>query len=206
MSSDRLYFYPLWLRIWHGINAFGIILLIITGVMMHWALHGTIVNFYTVVKVHNITGVIIALNYIFFLVWNLLSGNTRFYNLKRKSWIKRLVTQANYYMVGMFKDQASPYPLNEKRKFNPLQKFAYFNIMYIILPMVILSGIALLYPDIILEKVYSISGVFLTSILHASLGFLVSIFLIVHVYAASIGKSPLQNFKSMVNGWHVVNH
>lgn len=206
MSTDRIYFYPLWLRIWHAINALGIILLIITGVVMHWALHGSVLNFYTVVKVHNFTGIILTFNYIFFFIRNIVSNNNRFYSIKGKSWIKRLIRQANYYMTGMFKGQEAPYPLNEKRKFNPLQKFAYFNIMYIILPLVIFTGIALLYPDIIVEKVYNVSGVFLTSIFHASLGFLISIFLIVHVYAASIGKSPLQNFKSILNGWHVMNH
>ena len=30
-SENKVYFYPVWLRIWHGINALGIIVLIITG-------------------------------------------------------------------------------------------------------------------------------------------------------------------------------
>ena len=33
-TSEKIYFYPVWLRIWHGFNALGIITLILTGVSM----------------------------------------------------------------------------------------------------------------------------------------------------------------------------
>ena len=76
--------------------------------------------------------------------------------------------------------------------------------MYFAVPLVIISGIALLFPEIIIEKVYNFSGVFVTAILHSALGFFISIFLIIHLYVASLGKSPLNNFKSIINGWHHV--
>jgi thiosulfate reductase cytochrome b subunit len=69
-------------------------------------------------------------------------------------------------------------------------------------PLVIISGIALLFPEIIIEKIYTFSGVFVTAILHSVMGFFISIFLIIHIYIASIGKSPIENFKSILNGWH----
>jgi thiosulfate reductase cytochrome b subunit len=110
--------------------------------------------------------------------------------------------QAYYYVWGMFHGMKPPYPLSEKRKFNPLQKYFYILVMYIAVPLVIISGFALLFPEIIIDKVYNISGVFLTAILHSAMGFFISIFLIIHLYVASIGRNPLENFKSMINGWH----
>jgi thiosulfate reductase cytochrome b subunit len=74
--------------------------------------------------------------------------------------------------------------------------------MFLFVPGLIITGLALLFPEMIIENVYSISGIFMTAILHASLGFLVSIFLIVHLYVASIGKHPLKNFKSILTGYH----
>jgi len=74
--------------------------------------------------------------------------------------------------------------------------------MYILVPGLIITGLALLFPELIIEDVYSISGVFMTAVLHASMGFLVSIFLVVHLYVATIGKRPLNNFKSIINGYH----
>jgi thiosulfate reductase cytochrome b subunit len=65
--------------------------------------------------------------------------------------------------------------------------------------------LALLFPELIIENVYSVSGVFLTALLHASVGFLIFIFLIIHIYVASIGKNPLDNFSSIINGYHDAN-
>jgi thiosulfate reductase cytochrome b subunit len=206
MSASKIYFYPLWLRVWHFINALGILLLILTGIFMHWGIHGSVIHFQLVVKIHNYTGVLISLNYLLFFFGNLIFRNSRFYRLKMKGWSKRVMRQAGYYAFGMFKDQDAPFPLSEKRKFNPLQKYSYFFTMYMVLPFVIISGIGLLYPEIIVKELYNVSGVFLTAIFHAIMGFVISIFLLVHIYAASIGKNPLQNFKSIINGWHELNH
>lgn len=76
--------------------------------------------------------------------------------------------------------------------------------MYLAVPILIASGFALLFPEIIVEEIYNVSGVLLTAIVHSAMGFFVSIFLVIHLYVASIGKSPLENFKSIINGWHHV--
>ena len=106
---------------------------------------------------------------------------------------------------GMFHGMKAPFPISEKRKFNPLQKYIYIIVMYMAVPIVIITGTALLFPEIIIDKVYTFSGVFVTAILHSAMGFFISIFLVIHLYIASIGKSPLENFKSIVNGWHQVH-
>lgn len=74
--------------------------------------------------------------------------------------------------------------------------------MYIAVPLVVLTGFALLFPEVIFEKIYNVSGVLITAVLHSALGFLISIFLVIHLYVSSIGKSPLENFKSILTGWH----
>ncbi len=65
----------------------------------------------------------------------------------------RLILQVKYYLFGVFKGEKPPFPENENRKFNPLQKVTYIAVMYVATPLVILSGIALLFPEIIIDKV-----------------------------------------------------
>jgi thiosulfate reductase cytochrome b subunit len=125
--------------------------------------------------------------------------------IKPMGFIKRPMKQAYYYAFGMFKGMKAPYPLSEKRKFNPLQKYAYVAVMYFLVPIVIISGFALLFPEIIIDRVYSLSGVFLTAVTHSAVGFFISIFLIIHLYVASIGKNPKENFKSIITGWHNIH-
>jgi len=201
-SNNKIYFYPLWLRIWHGVNALGIILLIVTGYTMQAGNESSLIGFNTSVNLHNISGIVVALNYLLFVVGNLVTGNGKFYIVKPKNFIKRPIKQAQYYAFGMFRGMDKPYPLSEKRKFNPLQKYSYIVAMYVFVPAVIITGFALLFPEIIIETVYNVSGIMLTAVLHSVMGFFIFLFLVVHVYISSIGKSPLENYKSIINGWH----
>ncbi|HKL32758.1 MAG TPA: cytochrome b/b6 domain-containing protein [Tangfeifania sp.] len=201
-SGNKIYFYPTWLRIWHGINAIGIILLIISGYLMQSGSAGGTFQF--MVNMHNIAGIIVSVNYLVFVVANVVTGNGRYYIIKPKNFLKRPMKQAYYYAWGMFHGMKKPYPLSENRKFNPLQKYTYLATMYLLVPLVIVSGIALLFPEIIIEDIYNVSGIMVTAVFHSAIGFFLSIFLIVHIYIASIGESPKENFKSIIDGWHHV--
>lgn len=203
-SENKIYFYPLWLRIWHGINALGIIILIVTGITMNQGLEKSLIDFKTNIMLHNYAGVIVSLNYLLFVFGNMFTGNRKFYIVKPRNFLKRPIKQAKYYAWGMFHGQKAPYPLSEKRKFNPLQKYFYIIVMYIAVPIVIISGIALFYPETIFDEIYNVNGVLITAVTHSAMGFFISIFLIIHIYVASIGKSPLDNFRSILNGWHHV--
>jgi len=205
-SENKIYFYPVWLRIWHGINALGILMLIFTGIIMQYANPGfKLMDFELAVNLHNIAGILVSVNYILFILGNLITSNHKYYRIKLKGLYKRLQLQVEYYTSGLFKNQEPPFPLSEKRKFNPMQKVSYLLVMYIFIPGLIITGLGLLFPELIIENVYQVSGIFLTAVLHASLGFLISIFLIVHLYVASIGKHPFNNFKSILSGYHDLN-
>lgn len=205
-SAQKIYFYPVWLRIWHGFNALGILVLIITGLSMQSSVEASqIISFNWIINLHNIAGIVVTLSYIVYFIGNLVTPNGKFYIVKPKGFLKRPVQQGIYYAWGMFHGAKPPYPISEKRKFNPLQKYSYIAVMYIAVPVVIVTGFALLFPEIIIDQIYAFSGVFVTAIFHSAMGFFISIFLIVHLYIASIGKSPIENFKSIINGWHQVH-
>lgn len=203
-TTNNIYFYPVWLRIWHGLNAIGIITLIVTGLSMQSGVESSFIPFATAVSVHNIAGVLVTLSYFIYLAGNIFTNNSKFYIIKPKGFLKRPIKQARYYIWGMFQGEKAPYPLSKNRKFNPLQKYIYVFVMYLVVPLTIFTGIALLFPELIIEEVYNLSGIFLTAIFHTALGFFIALFLIIHLYVSSIGKSPAANFKSIINGWHHV--
>lgn len=204
-STEKIYFYPVWLRIWHGFNALGIITLIITGLSMQSSVETSqVAGFNVFVNLHNIAGIVVTLSYTCFFIGNLVTSNGKYYIIKSQGFFKKPIKQIRYYTWGMFHGETSPFPLSEKRKFNPLQKYSYVMVMYLAVPLVIVTGLALLFPEIIIDQIYNFSGVFVTAVLHAAMGFFISVFLVIHLYVASIGKSPLQNFKSIITGWHHV--
>ncbi len=116
--------------------------------------------------------------------------------------LERVMKQFRYYSFGIFKHENAPYPISIERKFNPLQKISYVIIMYVLMPIVILTGVALFLPDILPSKIFGASGIHIIDLLHITTGFILSIFMIVHIYFCTIGKTPLANFKSMFDGYH----
>lgn len=202
-TGEKLYLYSLWLRVWHGINALCIIALIYSGLSLHYSARSLfLMNFESAVNLHNLSGVIVSLNYFVFVLGNLFTKNGKYYRVKTRGLVKRVKKQAMYYLQGMFNGEEPPFPVSEKRKFNPLQKYSYIIVMYLFVPGVIISGFALLYPETIIDQVFQVSGVMLTAVLHSIIGFFIFIFLLVHLYVASLGKSPLNSYKSIITGWH----
>lgn len=201
--SEKIYFYPVWLRIWHTLNALCFLMLIATGISMQYSDPAyPIIPFDTSVSLHNLAGVILTFNYLLFVFGNLISTNRQYYKVRFKGLYSRLKKQFIYYVYGIFKGEKAPFPINRERKFNPLQKTTYVLAMFIGLPIIFITGWALLYPEFIIERVFGGSGIFMTDILHVVVAFLLSIFMIIHIYFATIGPSPASNFKGIVNGWH----
>ena len=52
--------------------------------------------------------------------------------------------------------------VDEENKFNPLQKITYVIVIYLLMPLLILSGFALLFPEIIIRQLELIAQVRMT--------------------------------------------
>lgn len=203
MEDHKIYLYPIWLRIWHGINALGIILLIITGLSMQYgSIDYPLIPFKASVFVHNFSGVILGVSYVGFILGNFLSDNGIQYRFKIKGLAIRFKKQILYYTFGYFNDEKRPYPITKESKFNPLQRVSYAVTMYFFMPLVVITGIGLFYPELIFERIFGVSGIQLAALVHSIMGFFISFFLIIHLYVASIGKHPLKNYQSIVYGYH----
>lgn len=201
-QTERLYLYPIWIRIWHLFNALLCLTLIVTGLSIQFSNPSTVVKFKTAVSIHNIAGIILAISYVVFFLGNLFTSNGAFYVMEVKGFFNRLMAQFHYYTIGLFRNEHPPFPVTPERKFNPLQQFSYVLLMYVFVPIVILTGFGLLYPEVTINSVMGSSGLNLTDLLHITAGFMITIFLLIHIYFCTIGKTPTSNFKSMVNGYH----
>ena len=141
MATIKIYLYPVWIRIWHIINALMFLLLIFTGISLHFSSSGfNLINFQAAVAIHNVTAIIVTFNYGVFLIGNIVTKNGKFYRKWRKNLAVNLWKQFIFYAVGIFKKEEHPFPINEQQKFNPLQKLTYVVTMYIFLPLVFTTG------------------------------------------------------------------
>ena len=181
--SGKIYLYPVWIRLWHALNAILIILLVITGISMQFTNpENPFIRFDIAVKMHNISGILLTLNYIIFVFGTFTTPNGRFYKMSFKGLIPRIIKQFTYYTFGIFKHEPTPFPVTKDSKFNPLQQFTYVAAMFMLVPIVIITGWALLYPEMILTKFFGGSGLKVTDFFHVIIGFFISFFMFVHVY------------------------
>jgi thiosulfate reductase cytochrome b subunit len=200
-----MYLYPAWIRLWHLFNALLIIVLIVTGISMQYTDkqdYVLVVGFARAVKWHNFAAILLTANYIFFVTGNLLTANGKYYKLEKRNIWSDMWKQMRYYAWGMFKGEEHPFPITLERKFNPLQKFSYIIAMYVALPLVIISGLGLLFPEVTINRIFGVSGLILTDILHITMAFFLSVFLIIHIYTCTLGSKPTSLFRGMISGYH----
>ncbi len=198
-----IYLYPLWVRLWHLANALMFLVLIVTGLSLQYSsVEYTIIPFNYAISIHNIAGIVLCIAFVFYLFANRFTSNGNYYQFHLAGMFGRIFKQFMYYSYGVFKHEKAPFPITIGRKFNPLQKISYVFIMYVFMPIIIITGILLFYPDLLPDKIFGIGGIHFVDLLHIIFGFILSVFIVVHIYFCTFGKTPFANFKSMINGWH----
>lgn len=161
-----------------------------------------VVGFARAVKWHNIAAILLTANFIAFVTGNIVSGNVRYYRISKKNFFSDLGRQFRFYSWKMFKGEKHPFPVTLERKFNPLQKITYVLAMYVAFPLLIISGLGLMFPETIINRFLGISGLILTDILHITMGFFLTLFMIIHIYTCTLGARPSSLFKSIITGYH----
>lgn len=205
--ENKLYLYPGLIRIWHFLNALLIILLIISGLSMQYSDPlKPFIRFDLAVSLHNLAGLALIFNYLLFIIGNTISKNGRHYRIHLQGLRGRLVAQFRYYTYGLFKKEPAPFPITKKLKFNPIQQVTYFITMYVLMPLLFLTGLPMMFSGAFIRQLLGPGALFVTDILHIVVGFLLSLFLVIHLYFCTIGAKPLSNFRSIITGFHEDSH
>ena len=201
--SERIYLLPVWLRVWHWTNAVLMLVLAATGASLHFAgANAMLVPFSLAAKIHDIAGVCLIATYAFFVVANIVSGNWWQYVPKPPGVLARCWRQTVFYCWGIFRGEPEPYPPSKEANFNPLQAIVYWSVMYLLVPVVILSGVIFMFPHLAPEKAFGLDGLLPVAMVHYLSGAAVVLFMISHIYLGTMGARPTSLFKMMFTGWH----
>ncbi len=194
-------FYPPWLRGWHWTNAGLFLVLVATGLSMHYAdAHTPLVPFRAARLAHNAAGLLIIAAWAGFLLANLRSGNIRHYRVRLGGLGGRVLRQTRWYVSGIFRGRRSPYPETARRKFNPMQALTYAVLMYGWFPVLAGTGLMLLFPELAPARFLGWGGVWPAAVLHLTAGFAGTLFLLGHLYLATTGQTVLSHFEAMLTG------
>ncbi|WP_263768281.1 cytochrome b/b6 domain-containing protein [Propionivibrio soli] len=201
--AEREYLISPWIRIWHWTNAALILVLGTTGISLHFADPNLpFVEFSLAVRVHNIAGVTLAAAYAFFVIANIVTGNWWQFVPKPPGIVPRLVAQARWYAFGIFRGDPHPHSPTKDEHFNVLQALTYWSVMYLLMPLIILSGLIYLYPQFAPDKMFGFDGLLPIAMLHYLSAAAVLLFMLSHIYLGTTGKTVGAMFKMMFTGWH----
>jgi thiosulfate reductase cytochrome b subunit len=197
----KIYLHPLPLRIWHWVNALLVILLIITGIQLRIPGVPSLGPRHPALWVHKYAGWAMVASCVFWLVYSLTSRNLSRQYVVRTRDLKGMFRQAKFYLISTFKGEENPFRPSPEEKFNPLQKLAYGAIMGIFAPILMVTG--LLCSDILFFRKYvllwDIVGVL--NAIHVMGAYVFALYLIIHLYMATLGRTTFAHIKAMITGY-----
>lgn len=210
MSAKMVYLQPIPVRIWHWLNALGIITLCVSGAQIRFPEYITVLGSYrSAIMLHNTAGIVVALSFsIWFFYYKIVANSlTEIYIPKWSELTTGLFRQAVFYFFAYFFGVSNPHHATPENKFNPLQKSAYLAIMFVLMPLVSLTGILLMNAGPMREIILMVGGLKILVILHFLTACSLCAFIFTHVYLATLGSKPMSYIKPMWTGWEKVeNH
>lgn len=202
-TNDLAFLVPLWVRVWHIVNALLILTLTITGVSLHFADPGRmLVEFSLAAQIHDIAGVLLVAAYAFFVLANIVTGNWSQYVPAPPNVFARCLKQAMYYAGGIFRGEAHPHKTTAEARYNPLAALTYWAVMYLLLPVVLLTGLVFMFPQFAPDRVFGMDGLLPVAMLHYLSGAAVVMFMITHIYLGTMGRRLSSLYRMMITGWH----
>ncbi|MFO0907163.1 MAG: cytochrome b/b6 domain-containing protein [Isosphaeraceae bacterium] len=196
-----VYLYSWYERVWHWLQAFTMIALLATGAEMHWPGTIRVLGFSLSVSVHNILGFVLLGNAFLALFYHLATGEIRQYLPEPHDFVTLAVKQARYYLVGIFRHEPHPFQRRAERKLNPLQELTYLVILNLLLPLQIVSGLAMWGAQRWPGAVAAIGGLPPLAKVHTLVAWLFAAFLVAHIYLTTTGPTPLAHMRAMIVGW-----
>ena len=199
MSSEKIYVFKIFERIWHWSQASLIIFMLITGFEVHGSY--TLFGFAKAVSsAHHCrldAGSVVGVRH--FLAYH----------------HRRVETVHSDHGQGGGDDQAlfgrdlqrcaASFQGDPLKKHNPLQRLAYIGVLLFIGPLLWLTGWFYLFYGVWqawgVDKFVSLEWV---AFFHTAGAFMMLAFLIAHVYLTTAGHTPTSHIKAMITGWEEV--
>jgi len=204
MHKEMMYVTPMPVRIWHWLNAFGIVTLCVTGLQIRFPDYVNIFGAYkAAIRLHNTAGAVVSISYLLWLSYYMVVARSliKLYVPTFDDLKSGIFRQACFYFHTYFQGKPNPHHASPESKFNPMQKAAYLIIMFILLPLVIASGVLLMYVAPLRELLLLLGGIKMLVGTHFLLACCFTAFLFIHIYLATLGHTPLAHFRPMWNGW-----
>jgi len=203
--KNRVEMFTLYERIWHWVQAVTVIMLMITGMQIHWPEIRFPFGFVQATWVHEVLAIFTIANAFLSLFYHLSTGAIRQFIPKPSDFFSMGIVQTKYYLYGIFRGESHPMAHGPGNKLNVLQQMTYLFVLNVVLPLQVVSGIILWKAHVWQGFVEQLGGLKNVAGVHIVCAWFFGSFLVGHIYMATTGRTPTSLTKAMVVGYDVVD-
>ncbi|MHC4601448.1 MAG: cytochrome b/b6 domain-containing protein [Planctomycetota bacterium] len=197
--TQKAYLNPLFVRFWHGIHGISAVMLILTGANLRIPDRANLFGLENAASLHALFAKLFTVGLVVWIPYLFFSRRFRFYRPRGRDLAGGSLRQAKHELLGRFRGADPPFEITEAQKFNPLQKWAYIAVTFVLCPLLVGTGVGL-----IVAKAGADSGPGGTpsmSLPHMVLAVGVTVFFLLHVFLAVTSSPRGDAIRSMVTGY-----
>ena len=185
-------------RFWHWGQAALVLLLILTGLDIHGVI--SLFGFEQSTTLHHWAGFIWTAIVILIFTWVFTTGEWK--QLVPRT--KGIDGVLRFYLYGVFIGENHPHHMTPESKFNPLQRLAYLGLLFVLIPVQIVTGlIFFFFPELraagYLDQIGTVAAI------HTFTAYTILAFLISHLYLITLGAKLSSYLKPMITGKETID-
>jgi formate dehydrogenase gamma subunit len=203
-STRREYLFSAYERLWHWVMALSVVVLIITGLQIHFPGSIRLLGAANAVATHNFFAVVMMVNAFLALFYYLATAAIRQFLPRREGLAQAVTLQTKYYLSDIFKGLPAPFPRSSERKLNALQQITYLFLLNILFPFQIITGVLIWLVGTYPSFGRAIGGLSIVAPLHNLGSWMFISFLVAHVYLATTGHTVMAHVRGMVEGYEEI--
>lgn len=192
---------PLWVRLWHWAIAIAFVVLVVTGIVLTYSSADfALIDYELADMLHQVVGIVFAILFGLFIVAAGSGGYWRRYKSRWRGLGSRLylhgsnVVSGGSNVAGEGHEVPSRLDLSRGLLFL-VQQFLYIISVAILSPLLVVTGVALFFPELAPEKIAGLAGLWSFALAHYWAGLAGALFLLFHAYIATIA-----GFRRMIKG------
>jgi len=206
VGSRWAYLYTGAERFWHWLQMVSIVGLLLTGLVIHNPDKFGNFAFQGMVFVHTVLGWIFGINFLFALYYHLTTGYIKQYLPRPRGLRDRILLQIKFYGQGIFRGEPHPFKKTFSDKLNPMQRMAYFILLFVMLPLQMITGGWLWVVRVWPQAATWLGDMTMTRVatLHTLVAWMIGVFVVIHVYLTTTGHTFWSYISAMITGWEEV--
>jgi len=179
---------PLWVRLWHWAISLLFVILFVTGVVLTYSSADyALMDYGLADTLHQVTGILFSVLIVLFLIAAGVSGYWRRYPRQWQGlWQRMRLHASNVASGGASPATVSRVDLTRGLLFL-VQQFLVIVSVAVLSPLLVVTGLILLYPELAPSEVAGLDGLWTFALAHYWVGLLGALFLLFHIYIATIG-------------------